>query len=194
MSVSLSGLDKVKAVARRIASVCVESRYVNPLLFSSSSSQLSRLKHKKEASLGEDGVAGRREGGDKENRRANQHRGHGVGGGRVGEDESLDAGDFGADLGQEASTTSIEDYVGKFQHAIMTITYRWAKGESFADVISGTCIYEGTVIRSMRRLEELLRQMACASKTIGNSSLEAKFIEGIKKIRRGIVFSSSLYL
>ena len=30
----------------------------------------------------------------------------------------------------------------------------------------------------MRRLEELLRQMCCAAKAIGNSELEAKFTEG----------------
>jgi ATP-dependent RNA helicase DOB1 len=33
----------------------------------------------------------------------------------------------------------------------------------------------------MRRLEELLRQMCCAAKAIGNSELEAKFTEGINK-------------
>ncbi len=37
----------------------------------------------------------------------------------------------------------------------------------------------GSIVRCMRRLEELLRQMCCAAKAIGNSELEAKFTEGI---------------
>ena len=36
----------------------------------------------------------------------------------------------------------------------------------------------GSIVRCMRRLEELLRQMCCAAKAIGNSELEAKFTEG----------------
>ena len=36
----------------------------------------------------------------------------------------------------------------------------------------------GSVIRCMRRLEELLRQMCQASKAIGNTELENKFAEG----------------
>ncbi len=39
--------------------------------------------------------------------------------------------------------------------------------------------YLGSVVRCIRRLEELLRQMCCAAKAIGNSELEAKFTEGI---------------
>ena len=46
----------------------------------------------------------------------------------------------------------------------------------------------------MRRLEELLRQMVQAAKSIGNSELENKFSEGIKLIKRDIIFAASLYL
>ncbi len=46
----------------------------------------------------------------------------------------------------------------------------------------------------MRRLEELLRQLCSASKAIGNTELEAKFAEGINKIKRDHVFAVSLYL
>ncbi|KFG40293.1 putative Superkiller viralicidic activity 2 family 2, partial [Toxoplasma gondii GAB2-2007-GAL-DOM2] len=130
-------LEKVKEVAKNIAAVCVESRYIDPV--GSSATKPS-------------------------------------------------------ENSASPCTQTVDDYVNKFQHAIMSLTYRWAKGEKFADVLSGTSIYEGTVIRCLRRLEELMRQMACASKSIGNPDLEKKFLEGIKKIRRGIVFSSSLYL
>jgi ATP-dependent RNA helicase DOB1 len=52
----------------------------------------------------------------------------------------------------------------------------------------------GSIIRCMRRLEELLRQLCAAAKSIGNSELENKFAEGINKIKRDIVFAASLYL
>ena len=52
----------------------------------------------------------------------------------------------------------------------------------------------GIIIRCMRRLEELLRQMVQASKSIGNTELENKFSEGIKLIKRDIIFAASLYL
>jgi ATP-dependent RNA helicase DOB1 len=46
----------------------------------------------------------------------------------------------------------------------------------------------------MRRLEELLRELTVAAKAIGNAELEAKFADGITKIKRDIVFAASLYL
>ena len=54
--------------------------------------------------------------------------------------------------------------------------------------------FEGSIIRAMRRLEELLRQLCSAANSIGNSELEEKFLTGIQKIKRDIVFSASLYL
>lgn len=46
----------------------------------------------------------------------------------------------------------------------------------------------------MRRLEEVLRQLCQAAKTIGNVDLENKFSEAIKLLKRDIVFAASLYL
>lgn len=52
----------------------------------------------------------------------------------------------------------------------------------------------GSIIRCMRRLEEMLRQLVQASKNIGNTDLENKFSEAIKLMKRDIVFAASLYL
>jgi ATP-dependent RNA helicase DOB1 len=57
-----------------------------------------------------------------------------------------------------------------------------------------TDVYEGSLIRVFRRLEELLRQMAQASKLMGSEDLEKKFEESLTKIRRDLVSSQSLYL
>lgn len=57
-----------------------------------------------------------------------------------------------------------------------------------------TKIYEGSLIRLFRRLEELLRQMGEAAKVMGNDDLVKKFDESLQKIRRDIVAAQSLYL
>ena len=57
-----------------------------------------------------------------------------------------------------------------------------------------TDVYEGSLIRLFRRLEELLRQMAQAAKVMGSEELEQKFEDSLKKIRRDIVSAQSLYL
>lgn len=57
-----------------------------------------------------------------------------------------------------------------------------------------TEVYEGSLIRVFRRLEEALRQMAEASKVMGSDDLEKKFEEALTKVRRDIVAAQSLYL
>ncbi|XP_055381985.1 exosome RNA helicase MTR4 [Condylostylus longicornis] len=85
-------------------------------------------------------------------------------------------------------------YVEKFKPFLMDVVLAWCKGSSFLNLCKMTDIFEGSIIRCMRRLEELLRQMCQASKTIGNTDLENKFSEGIRLIKRDIVFAASLYL
>jgi len=41
-----------------------------------------------------------------------------------------------------------------------------------------TDAFEGSIIRCIRRLEELMRQMCQAAKAIGNTELENKFADG----------------
>lgn len=57
-----------------------------------------------------------------------------------------------------------------------------------------TDVYEGSLIRLFRRLEELLRQMAQAGKVMGSEELSEKFEASLAKIRRDIVAAQSLYL
>jgi ATP-dependent RNA helicase DOB1 len=52
----------------------------------------------------------------------------------------------------------------------------------------------GSIIRVLRRLEELLRQLASAAMSIGNVEMKTVFETGADKIRRGVVFAASLYL
>ena len=68
------------------------------------------------------------------------------------------------------------------------------QGAKFYDICKMTPVFEGSIIRVMRRLEELLRQMINAAKAIGNNELERKFSEASTAIKRDIVFAASLYL
>lgn len=87
-----------------------------------------------------------------------------------------------------------QEYVDSFRHEMMDIVYAWSSGAKFSDICKMTEIFEGSIIRVLRRLEELLRQMAAAARQIGNTELEEKFTSGISKIKRDIVFAASLYL
>lgn len=80
--------------------------------------------------------------------------------------------------------------------SLMEVTYKWAKGAKFVDLMGMTSAYEGDIVRMMRRLEELLRQLAGAARSpaIGSVELFDKFTSGIGLIKRDIVFASSLYL
>lgn len=85
-------------------------------------------------------------------------------------------------------------YVDQFKPYLMDVLHAWCKGATFLQICKMTDIFEGSIIRCMRRLEEMLRQLCQAAKNIGNSDLENKFSEGIKLIKRDIVFAASLYL
>uniref|UniRef100_A0A8C8KAJ5 Exosome RNA helicase MTR4 n=1 Tax=Oncorhynchus tshawytscha TaxID=74940 RepID=A0A8C8KAJ5_ONCTS len=71
-----------------------------------------------------------------------------------------------------------ETYLDKFRPHLMDVVYTWANGSTFAQICKMTDVFEGSIIRCMRRLEELLRQMCQAAKAIGNTELENKFADG----------------
>jgi ATP-dependent RNA helicase DOB1 len=76
----------------------------------------------------------------------------------------------------------------------MEAVYAWCQGAKFVTVQQMTGTFEGTTIRTLRRLEELVRQCAVATKAIGNHELQVKFEKGSELIKRDIVFCASLYL
>ncbi|KAI2622852.1 rRNA-processing arch domain-containing protein [Xylaria nigripes] len=87
-----------------------------------------------------------------------------------------------------------DDYVQSLKYQLMETVYAWANGKPFAEVCKMTGVFEGSLIRLFRRLEELLRQMAQAAKVMGSEDLQTKFEESLIKIRRDIVAAQSLYL
>ena len=76
-----------------------------------------------------------------------------------------------------------DDYVQQFRPELMDVVYAWTRGAKFSQLCKMTSVFEGSLIRVFRRLEELLTQMAAAAKSIGNVELEQKFSSGIEKIK-----------
>ncbi|KAJ1920451.1 ATP-dependent RNA helicase mtr4 [Mycoemilia scoparia] len=100
-----------------------------------------------------------------------------------------------AQISQECKLSVNEDeYVSQFRPDIMDVVYAWSQGATFSQICKMTEVFEGSLIRAFRRLEELLRQMCMAAKAIGNVELENKFADAVVKIKRDIIFAASLYL
>jgi ATP-dependent RNA helicase DOB1 len=72
--------------------------------------------------------------------------------------------------------------------------FHWNQSLTYLFHSKMTDVYEGSLIRLFRRLEELLRQIAQAAKVMGSEELEQKFETALGKVRRDIVAAQSLYL
>ncbi|KAL7273037.1 ATP-dependent RNA helicase mtr4 [Rhizina undulata] len=100
-----------------------------------------------------------------------------------------------AKVSAESKLAVVEDeYVNKFKPQLMDVVYSWSQGSSFFEICKMTDVYEGSLIRMFRRLEELLRQLAQAAKVMGSEELEKKFEDALSKVKRDIVAAASLYL
>lgn len=88
----------------------------------------------------------------------------------------------------------VEEYVQSFRSEMMELVFAWVNGAKFIDICAMTKQFEGSIIRVIRRLEELARQLSDAAKAIGDGMLEKKFKDTSAKMRRDIIFAASLYL
>lgn len=100
-----------------------------------------------------------------------------------------------AKVAKECKIEIVEkDYIESFRPELMEVTYAWSKNATFTQICKMTDVYEGSIIRTFKRLEEMIRQMVSAAKTIGNSELEEKMEKALKLVHRDIVSAGSLYL
>ena len=80
----------------------------------------------------------------------------------------------------------VDEYVDKFNPDMMELLFEWANGAKFVEVMKVTDAFEGTVIRVIRRLDELLRQLTSAARVVDAPVLEAKFVQASAAIKRGV--------
>ncbi|KAF3160660.1 ATP-dependent RNA helicase mtr4, variant 2 [Orbilia oligospora] len=81
-----------------------------------------------------------------------------------------------------------EEYIKAITSDLMEVVFAWTQGASFATICKMTDVYEGSLIRMFRRLEELLLQMVAAAKVMGSEELEKKFEAALALIKRGLFF------
>jgi len=77
---------------------------------------------------------------------------------------------------------------------LMEIVYEWAKNKSFTEICNiNEEIPEGTIVRTMVRLDETLRDFKSVGRIIGDRGLSKKMEAASQLIKRDIIFAASLY-
>lgn len=87
-----------------------------------------------------------------------------------------------------------DDFKPALNFGIAAVIYQWARGVPFREITDMTLIHEGSIVRCITRLDELLKDVRNAARVIGNPSLYRKMIAASMCIRRDIVFAASLYV
>ncbi len=81
-----------------------------------------------------------------------------------------------------------------FRPTLMEVVYLWSKGMSFQSICDATDVFEGSVVRALRRLFELLDSLDQAATVIGDTDLSERFKKSKESIRKGLPFAASLYV
>eukprot|EP00439_Symbiodinium_sp_Y106_P056703 s2676_g7.t5 len=83
-----------------------------------------------------------------------------------------------------------EEFARSCNVALMGTAYRWACGETFANIMQESPFQEGAIVRAIVRAEELLRKLQEVAKMLGNSVLQNVFSEAADLIHRDIAFAA----
>uniref|UniRef100_A0A673HXL6 Helicase SKI2W-like n=1 Tax=Sinocyclocheilus rhinocerous TaxID=307959 RepID=A0A673HXL6_9TELE len=86
-----------------------------------------------------------------------------------------------------------EDFVAQFKFGLTEVVYCWARGMPFSEIAQLTNVQEGTIVRCIQRLDEILKEVRQAARIVGDSVLGSKMERASLAIRRDIVFTASLY-
>eukprot|EP00920_Eleutheroschizon_duboscqi_P017652 GHVT01042128.1.p2 GENE.GHVT01042128.1~~GHVT01042128.1.p2 ORF type:complete len:107 (-),score=17.37 GHVT01042128.1:330-650(-) len=74
------------------------------------------------------------------------------------------------------------------------VAFEWARGTSLADIMRLTSVQEGSIVRAILRLDDLLRKVKQVAVMIGDASLTDQMTAASLMIRRDIIFLLSLYI
>jgi ATP-dependent RNA helicase DOB1 len=87
-----------------------------------------------------------------------------------------------------------EEYASSFRPELMDCLRSWANGESFANCMQTTGVFEGSLVRAIRRVEEIIRQLELAAKALGDLQLAETLERTSSSLRREVPFAPSLFL
>eukprot|EP00341_Mesodinium_pulex_P007271 CAMPEP_0116897092 /NCGR_PEP_ID=MMETSP0467-20121206/6180_1 /TAXON_ID=283647 /ORGANISM="Mesodinium pulex, Strain SPMC105" /LENGTH=208 /DNA_ID=CAMNT_0004568605 /DNA_START=1734 /DNA_END=2360 /DNA_ORIENTATION=- len=85
-------------------------------------------------------------------------------------------------------------YADSFSSSLCQFTLFWAEGKPFQECLDSTDEFEGSIVRVIRRLEQLIEQLIESTKIIHNLKLTRKLEESRRLIKRGICFAASLWV
>ena len=90
--------------------------------------------------------------------------------------------------GEDGRHEAVNEYVDSFKDALVGVVYNWSKGTHFDEIMRDTDLFEGTVVRCMRRLDELMMELHRAARAVGSEELATCVREGCgeSEARRGI--------
>ncbi|OQR74147.1 helicase SKI2W-like [Tropilaelaps mercedesae] len=105
---------------------------------------------------------------------------------------AMDVGKVRRECGFEEDPAT---FCEQFNRGLVNVIHYWASGMTFGQIMQlAVNQQEGTIVRCIQRLDELLGHVKDAAKIIGNPELHKKVEQASMLIRRDIVFAASLYL
>ncbi|KAF2153801.1 antiviral helicase [Myriangium duriaei CBS 260.36] len=92
------------------------------------------------------------------------------------------------------SSDDSNDFVSRPRFGLVEVVYEWARGMSFNRITELTDVLEGTIVRTITRLDETCREVRNAARIIGDPTLFAKMEKCQEMIKRDICATASLYM
>ncbi|KAI0008213.1 DSHCT-domain-containing protein [Xylariaceae sp. FL0662B] len=92
------------------------------------------------------------------------------------------------------SSEDSNDFVSRPRFGLMEVVYEWARGMSFKNITDLTDVLEGTIVRTITRLDEACREVKNAARIIGDPELYQKMQTAQEMIKRDITAVASLYM
>jgi antiviral helicase SKI2 len=92
------------------------------------------------------------------------------------------------------STEDSNNFASEPRFGLAEVVYEWAKGMSFNRITDLTDVMEGTIVRTISRLDETCREVKNAAKLVGDPTLHAKMQQAQELIKRDVIFAASLYM
>ena len=86
------------------------------------------------------------------------------------------------------------DFATKPRFGLVEVVYEWARGMSFKNITDLTDVLEGTIVRTITRLDEVCREVKNAARIIGDPELYQKMQTAQEMIKRDITAVASLYM
>lgn len=94
----------------------------------------------------------------------------------------------------EKGGNSSNDFASRPRFGLVEVVYEWARGMSFRSITDLTDVLEGTIVRTITRLDETCREVKNAARIIGDPELYQKMQAAQELIKRDITAVASLYM